>query len=155
MKLILSKKRLWKFLQTWKLWIRKRLGRKLTQKTTADLNKASLLFWHWQSLWALKWSCRGRMISPRKISVLIHTKKQLLLISVLEGLFLSIWEQTEWFSSLLSRRKTAIFCQKDPLAHKPCLFTYPLKSPLIYSVQKGIYSAFQIPYPVWVVKPLE
>lgn len=88
------------------------------------------------------------MISPRKISVLMHAKKQLLQISVLEGLFLSIWEQTERFSSLLSSGKTTIFCQKDPLAQRPCLFTYPLKSPLIYSVQKGIYSAFQIPYPV-------
>lgn len=55
---------------------------------------------------------------------------------------------TEWFSSLQSRRKAAIFCQKDPLAHKSCLFTYTLKSALIYSVEKGIYSAFQISYPV-------
>ena len=88
------------------------------------------------------------MISPRKILALIHAKKQLLLLSVLEGLFLTIWEQTEQFSSLQRRRKTAIFCQKDPLAHKSCLFTYPLKFALIYSVQKGIYSAFQISYPV-------
>lgn len=44
--------------------------------------------------------------------------------------------------------KTAIFCQKDPMAHKSCLFTHSLKSALIYSVHVGIYSAFHISYPV-------
>lgn len=77
------------------------------------------------------------------------------MISVLEGHFLTIWEQAEGFSSLGRSRKAAVFCQKDSLAHKSRMFTYPLNSALIYSVQKGICSAFKISYPVSVVKPLD
>lgn len=53
-------------------------------------------------------SYREGVISLRKRLVLIHVKKQLLLLlAVLEGLFLTVWEQTEWFS-LLQRQQFSV-----------------------------------------------
>lgn len=59
----------------------------------------------------------------------IHVKKQLLLIAVLEGLFLTVWEQTEWFYLLQRQQFSA---RRTPwLTSHACLHILKICSDLL------------------------